>query len=483
MSISTAFDYYYGDESSQFSFYRIPRQLVTGQQFKKISTDAKLLYGLLLDRMGLSARNSWYDDAGRVYIFYTLDEIQEDLNCGHEKAVKLLSELDTDKGCGLIERMKQGQGKPTKIYVKRFTTRQVTAETIVPQEVPRLPKIGSQEVGKSEVKSSEKPKSRLPIIRSADFGKSDGNYTESNQTDFSYKNQSIHPSPSAEQPGWMDRSEYLRELKENIEYPFLCQQFNRDDVDEVVGLMADVMCSTQQTIRIGGNDIPLTQVQARFYRLDYFNYIVGMLYTCAFQSLYYQADKVHQGALPVPVRMMMDEFCNVSLPDDFGKLQATMRSRNIMSTIVLQNISALKALFKDDWEGLIGNADTLLYLGGNEVSTFKYISELLGKETLDTRTRSVSKGRNGSASVNYQQTGRELMTPDEVRALDNDRCILFIRGELPVMDRKYDILKHPDLKLTEDGGAAPYVHCPGLDYALEDFPLSTERWESIEIIE
>ena len=214
-----------------------------------------------------------------------------------------------------------------------------------------------------------------------------------------------------------------------------------------------------------------------------FNYIVGMLYTCAFQSLYYQADKVHQGALPVPVRMMMDEFCNVSLPDDFGKLQATMRSRNIMSTIVLQNISALKALFKDDWEGLIGNADTLLYLGGNEVSTFKYISELLGKETLDTRTRSVSKGRSGSSSVNYQQTGRELMTPDEVRALDNDHCILFIRGELPVMDRKYDILKHPGLKLTEDGDAAPYIHRPGLTYALEDLPLSTDSWESIEIIE
>ena len=214
-----------------------------------------------------------------------------------------------------------------------------------------------------------------------------------------------------------------------------------------------------------------------------FNYIVGMLYTCAFQSLYYQADKVHQGALPVPVRMMMDEFCNVSLPDDFGKLQATMRSRNIMSTIVLQNISALKALFKDDWEGLIGNADTLLYLCGNEVSTFKYISEILGKETLDTRTRSVSKGRSGSSSVNYQQTGRELMTPDEVRALDNDHCILFIRGELPVMDRKYNILKHPGLKLTEDGGAAPYIHRPGLTYALEDLPLSTDSWESIEIIE
>ena len=161
MAESMIYDYYYGDESSQFSFYRIPRQLVTGQQFKKISTDAKLLYGLLLDRMGLSARNGWYDTEGKVYIFYTLDEIEEDLGCGHEKAVKLLSELDTVKGCGLIERVKQGQGRPTKIYVKRFTTRRIPAETPAPQEIPRLPKIGSQEVGKSEVKSSVFPKCRL----------------------------------------------------------------------------------------------------------------------------------------------------------------------------------------------------------------------------------------------------------------------------------------------------------------------------------
>ena len=179
MAESMIYDYYYGDESSQFSFYRIPRQLVTGPQFKKISTDAKLLYGLLLDRMGLSARNGWYDTEGKVYIFYTLDEIEEDLGCGHEKAVKLLSELDTVKGCGLIERVKQGQGRPTKIYVKRFTARRVPAETPAPQEIPRLPKIGSQEVGKSEVKSSDNPKSRLPFFRSADFGKSDGNYIES----------------------------------------------------------------------------------------------------------------------------------------------------------------------------------------------------------------------------------------------------------------------------------------------------------------
>jgi len=214
-----------------------------------------------------------------------------------------------------------------------------------------------------------------------------------------------------------------------------------------------------------------------------FNYLVGMLYTCAFQALYYQADKVHQGALPVPVRLMMDEFCNVSLPDDFGKLQATMRSRNIMSTIVLQNISALKALFKDDWEGLMGNADTLVYLGGNEQSTHKYISEMLGKETIDTRNQSISKGSHGSSSTSHQQTGRELMTPDEVRAMDNDYAIIFIRGERPVIDHKYDILKHPNIKLTEDGGAAPYIHYPGLTFEQGDLSLPFDGLDNIEIID
>ena len=214
-----------------------------------------------------------------------------------------------------------------------------------------------------------------------------------------------------------------------------------------------------------------------------FNYLVGMLYTCAFQALYYQADKVHQGALPVPVRLMMDEFCNVSLPDDFGKLQATMRSRNIMSTIVLQNISALKALFKDDWEGLMGNADTLVYLGGNEQSTHKYISEMLGKETIGTRNQSISKGSHGSTTTSHQQTGRELLTPDEVRAMDNDYAIVFIRGERPVIDRKYDILKHPHIKLTEDGGAAPYIHYPGLTFEQEDLSLPFDGLDNIEIID
>ena len=189
-----------------------------------------------------------------------------------------------------------------------------------------------------------------------------------------------------------------------------------------------------------------------------FNYLVGMLYTCAFQSLYYQADKIHQGPLPVPVRLMMDEFCNVALPSDFVKIQSTMRSRNIMSTIVLQSISGLKALFKDDWEGLLGNADTLLYLGGNEQSTHKYISEALGKATIDTKTHGQTKGKSGSYSTNFQMSGRELLTPDEVRALDNRYCILFIRGAKPVMDLKYELTEHPAIRHTVDGGGAPYIH-------------------------
>ncbi|MBQ7895172.1 MAG: type IV secretory system conjugative DNA transfer family protein [Oscillospiraceae bacterium] len=190
------------------------------------------------------------------------------------------------------------------------------------------------------------------------------------------------------------------------------------------------------------------------------NFLVGMLYTQAFQELYHQADKVHHGSLPVPVRLLFDEFANVALPDGYARLQATMRSRNIMSTIILQNISQLKALFKDDWEGIIGNADSFIYLGGNEQSTHKYVSELLGKETIDTRSSSQSKGRNGSFSQSFQQTGRELMTPDEVRRLDNKNAIVFLRGERPVIDEKYDILQHPNIKLTEDGGAAPYIHHP-----------------------
>ncbi len=213
------------------------------------------------------------------------------------------------------------------------------------------------------------------------------------------------------------------------------------------------------------------------------NFLVGMLYTQAFQELYYQADKVHGGSLPIPVRLMFDEFANVSLPDGYARLQATMRSRNVMATIILQNISQLKALFRDDWEGIIGNADSFLYLGGNEQSTHKYISELLGKETIETRTSSQSKGRNGSYSQNFQQAGRELLTPDEVRMLDNRNAIVLIRGEAPVIDQKYDLMRHPNIQLTGDGDAAPYVHHPTCLYDVGDLNFTFETLDEIEIIE
>lgn len=189
-----------------------------------------------------------------------------------------------------------------------------------------------------------------------------------------------------------------------------------------------------------------------------FNFLVGMLYTQLFQQLYNQADFAHGGRLPVHVHFVMDEFANVALPDDFDKLLATMRSREISVSIIIQNLAQLKKLFEKEWESLVGNCDEFLYLGGNEQGTHKYISELLGKETIDTNTYGQSHGRNGSYTTNWQQSGRELLTPDEVRLLDNRYALLFVRGERPVMDEKFDILHHPNVSLTTDGGAKPYVH-------------------------
>ncbi|MBO4888203.1 MAG: type IV secretory system conjugative DNA transfer family protein [Firmicutes bacterium] len=189
-----------------------------------------------------------------------------------------------------------------------------------------------------------------------------------------------------------------------------------------------------------------------------FNFIIGMLYTQLFQQLYYQADIMHGGRLPVHVHFVMDEFANVALPEQFDKLLSTMRSREISVSIIIQNMAQLKALYQKEWESITGNCDEFLYLGGNEQSTHEYVSKLLGKETVDMNTYGQSKGRNGSYSTNWQLTGRELMTPDEVRLLDNRYAILFIRGERPVMDLKYDILHHPNIAQTVDGGAQPYRH-------------------------
>lgn len=189
-----------------------------------------------------------------------------------------------------------------------------------------------------------------------------------------------------------------------------------------------------------------------------FNFLVSILYTQLFQQLFYIADHKYNGSLPVPVHFVMDEFANVSLPDDFDKILSVMRSRGVSVSIILQNLAQLKALFEKQWESIVGNCDEFLYLGGNEQSTHKYVSELMGKESIDTNTFGKSRGRNGNYSTNYQQAGRELMTQDEVRLLDNKYAILFIRGERPVLDFKYNILKHPNVKYTADGFEKPYIH-------------------------
>jgi type IV secretion system protein VirD4 len=189
-----------------------------------------------------------------------------------------------------------------------------------------------------------------------------------------------------------------------------------------------------------------------------FNFLVSILYTQIFQSLFYLADHNYHGSLPVHVHFLMDEFANVSLPDDFEKILSTMRSRNVSVSIILQNLAQLKALFEKQWESIVGNCDEFLYLGGNEQSTHKYVSELLGKETIDTNTFQRTYGAHGSYSTNYQNTGRELLTADEVRMLNNEDSILFIRGERPIIDKKYDLLKHPNINLTPDGKGKPYIH-------------------------
>ena len=215
------------------------------------------------------------------------------------------------------------------------------------------------------------------------------------------------------------------------------------------------------------------------------NYLVSMLLTQCFQQLYLRADERYNGRLPMPVRVIQDEWANVAQPDSYPKVLATCRSYNIGINIIVQNIQSIKALYKDEWEAIIGNCDTLLFLGGgNEPTSLEFVSKLLGKETVHTRTRGQTKGRSGSSSVNYQQTGRDLMTPDEIRMLPTNDALLFIRGEKPVRDKKYDIKKHPNVRRTADGRAKPYIHNPPVpDYTLPDLPYEFRTLDDYTFLE
>ena len=211
------------------------------------------------------------------------------------------------------------------------------------------------------------------------------------------------------------------------------------------------------------------------------NFIVSMLYSQAFQELYHEADR-NGGRLPIHVRVMMDEFANVALPENFEKVLATCRGREISINIIIQNMAQIKAMFKDSWENLTGNCDTFIYLGGNENTSHEYLSKSLGRATVDVKTRGVTHGRNGSSSNNFQSVGRELLTPDEVRMIDNNYEVILIRGERAVMDRKYLLNKHRNIKFTEDGGAEAYEKKKSADFSMDDISEEFNE-DAIEIIE
>ena len=278
MGQTISFDYFYGGQSDAFSYYRIPRLLITAPQFKGLSTDAKLLYGLLLDRMGLSARNGWYDELGRVYIYYTLDEIQTDLMCGHNKAVRLLAELDTGKdGFGLIERVKQGQGRPAKIYVKKFAT------TDVPEAPISAP---ISDFPDSEMQTSQKQTSRLPLLGSQDFPKREASYLDNNYPEFSYPDPSISPAkPPGDGGRLIERWSLKERVRSQIEYDALCTQYAAENVDALVELISEVLSSTADAVRLGKEQIPIEIIKERFRQLTQMHvaYILDSLRTTTTQ--------------------------------------------------------------------------------------------------------------------------------------------------------------------------------------------------------
>ena len=263
--------YFYGDEAMQFTYFRIPCQLITHPRFKHLSTDSKML----LDRMSLSIKNEWYDDTGRVYIYYTVDEVCSNLNCGRDKAMRLLAELDTGKGVGLIERKKQGQGKPTRIYVKRFTTQEIPPQPEKKPEPPAPP----PGVEFADVQKSDFPTSRRRKNPPQEVEETDPNQTKRNQLDFIQPDPSIYPpAPSGRQMG-IDRCEVREEVKENIEYEHLRQELPYDDVESLLELIVDVLSSTASTIRIGGEVLPVDAVRRRFRQLDseHIKYIIDSM--------------------------------------------------------------------------------------------------------------------------------------------------------------------------------------------------------------
>lgn len=309
------FDYYYGIEAEQFSFYRVPRLLVKDERFKGLSSDAKLLYGLMLDRMSLSMKNGWLDDENRAYIIYTVDAIMDDLGCGKDKAIKVLAELDTNKGIGLVERIRRGLGRPDIIYVKNFVISQENDGQPEKADTDAFAEDGEAELQKSEKPTSRGRESRLQEVGKTDFsrsekltsrgrknqlqevGESDPNYTNYNQTDQSHIDGN-HTNPinqslgEADRPDTLEKADaidvmdetaaYMELIRENLEYEHHMQyeQYgDRELYEEIYETVCDVVCVKRRTIRINGEDYPYELVKSRFLKLNssHVAYVMGCM--------------------------------------------------------------------------------------------------------------------------------------------------------------------------------------------------------------
>ena len=389
-----SYDYFYGNQADQFTFYRIPKVLFTDPGLRNISAEAKILYGLLLDRMGLSAANGWLDDQGRVFIIYTIEEMTEQLGCAEQKAETLL--YTAIIGYIHYEAPKREQNFATLIeFINAMEVREDDEEFQNPVDImfENLEKKNPKHFAVRQYK-----KYKLAAGKTA---------------------KSILISCGARLAPFD-----IQELRDIMAY----DEMELDQLGERRTAMFVIISDTDDT----------------------FNFIVAIMYTQLFNLLCDKADDEHNGRLPYHVRLLLDEFANIGQIPKFDKLIATIRSREISASIILQSQSQLKTIYKDASETILGNCDTMLFLGGKEGSTLKEISETLGKETIDLYNTSDTRGQSRSYGLNYQKTGKELMSRDELAVMDGNKCILQLRGVRPFLSDKYDITKHKRYRELSD---------------------------------
>ena len=406
-------DYFYGQAGKLFSFYRIPKALFQEQRFQNLSTDAKTLYGILLDRMSLSVKNEWFDKQGRVFIIFTIEDVKRALCCADNKATKLLRELEN---FGLIERKRRGLGKPSLVYVKNFSS-DLSNERVQNRE--------NHESGSPKNACQDPPKSRC--------NKNKKSKTERNNT---------NPILSDELEKMKNRKLLEEYFSRSLEIELLLRLYpdDEDTIYQIVDLLVDTCDSKRKLIRIAGDDKPAEVVLSRLKKLN----------TQLFNLLCDKADDVYGGKLPIHVRCLIDECANIGQIPNLEKLVATIRSREISACLVLQARSQLKAIYKDNADTIVGNMDSQIFLGGSEPTTLKDLSEMLGKETIDAFNTSDTRGNSPSYGTTFQKMGHELLSRDELAVLDGGKCILQLRGVRPFLSDKYDLTQHPNYKLTSD---------------------------------